>query len=124
MATRSKTLGLHEWTKNDTIITLYFTKYGCRGLHLKTEDELSKFIGVSSGSLKMQSANIRTLMGLSEGSLSDYSALQQEVFNEYNSMGQYKLMSVVKKITGQDELERNELLKKLGKDPSKFKKVL
>ena len=71
----------------------------------------------------MQSANIRSLMGLNDGSLSDYSTLQEEVFNECNSMNQYQLMSVVKKITGQDESERNELLKKLGKDPSKFKKV-
>jgi hypothetical protein len=62
-------------------------------------------------------------MGLNEGSLSDYSSLQEEVFNQYGKVPQYELMKVVKHITGQDEVERNELLKKLGKDPSKFKKV-
>jgi hypothetical protein len=123
MSTRSKTLGLHEWSKQDTILSLYVTKFGCKGLHLKTESDVAKFIGTSVGSLKMQCANIKSLMGLNDGALSDYSSLQEEVYNQYGKVSQYELMKEVKKITGQDEVERNELLKKLGKDPSKFKKV-
>jgi hypothetical protein len=123
MSTRSKTLGLHEWSKEDTILSLYVTRFGCKGLHLKTESDVAKFIGSSIGSLKMQCANIRSLMGLNDGSLSDYSSLQKEVYNQFGKTSQYELMKVVKKITGQDDFERNELLKKLGKDPSKFKKL-
>lgn len=120
---RTKTLGLHEWTKNDTILCLYFTKYGNRGLYLDTESSLANFIGTSVGSLKMQSANFRALMGHSEYSLSDYSQLQADVYNEYNGLSQYELMKVCKNIIGQDEYERNEILKKMGKDPSKMKRV-
>jgi hypothetical protein len=123
MSTRSKTLGLHEWSKEDTILSLYVTRFGCKGLHLKSESDVAKFIGSSIGSLKMQCANIRSLMGLNDGSLSDYSSLQKEVYNQFGKTSQYELMKVVKKITGQDDFERNELLKKLGKDPSKFKKL-
>jgi hypothetical protein len=123
MSTRSKTLGLHEWSKQDTILSLYVTRFGCKGLYLKTESDVAKFIGTSVGSLKMQCANIKSLMGLNDGALSDYSSLQEEVYNQYGKVSQYELMKEVKKITGQDEVERNELLKKLGKNPSKFKKV-
>jgi len=120
---RSKTLGLHDWSKNDTILCLYYTKYGTNGLYLRTEDSLASYIGTSSGSLKMQSANIRALMGHTQQSLSDYSQLQADVYNEYGKMSQYELMKVCKSIIGQDEYERNEILKKMGKDPSKMKKI-
>lgn len=120
---RAKTLGLHDWSKNDTILCLYFTKYGTHGLYLKTEDSLAKFIGVSTGSLKMQSANFRALMGHTEQSLSDYSQLQSEVYNEYGGLSQYELMKVCKTIINQDEFERNEILRKMGKDPSKMRKL-
>ena len=120
---RAKTLGLHDWSKNDTSHCLYFTKYGTHGLYLKTEDSLAKFIGVSTGSLKMQSANFRALMGHTEQSLSDYSQLQSDVYNEFSGMGQYELMRVCKNIINQDEFERNEILKKMGKDPSKMRKL-
>ena len=120
---RTKTLGLHEWTKNDTILCLYYTKYGTNGLFLNSESAVANFIDTSVGSLKMQSANFRELMGLRQDSLSDYSKLQAEVYDEYNGMGQFEFRKVVKGIIGQDEFERNELLKKLGKDPSKMKMV-
>jgi hypothetical protein len=120
---RSKTLGLHDWSKEDTILCLYYTKYGTHGLYLKTEDSLAKFIGTSAGSLKMQSANFRALMGQTEHSLSDYSQLQADVYNEFGGVSQYELMKVCKNIIGQDEYERNEILKKMGKDPSKMRKL-
>jgi len=123
MSTRAKTMGLHDWSKDDTILCLYYTKYGTKGLYLKNEEALADFIGSTSRSLKMQSANFRALMGQSNQSLSDYSQLQSEVFNEYNQLSQYELMKVCKNIIGQDEYERNEILKKMGKDPSKMKKL-
>jgi hypothetical protein len=120
---RSRTLGLHDWSNNDTILCLYYTKYGTNGLYLRTEESLANYIGTSSGSLKMQSANIRALMGHTQQSLSDYSQIQANVYNEYGKMSQYELMKVCKSIIGQDEHERNEILKKMGKDPSKMRKI-
>lgn len=120
---RTKTLGLHEWSKNDTILCLYYTKYGFTGLYVKNENDLSRFIGTSPGSLKMQSANFRSLMGHTEQSLSDFSKLQSDVYDEFGKMSQYELMRVCKSILNQDEMERNEILRKMGKDPSKMKKI-
>jgi len=123
MATRSKTLGLHEWTKEDNILAFYYTKYGTYGLYLKDEGSLAKWIGTSLGSLKMQSANFRGLMGESERALSDYSKLQAEVYNECGDMSKMELMKLCKSIIDQDTYERNEILKKLGKDPKKMVRV-
>lgn len=123
MATRAKTMGLHEWTKEDTILTLYFTKFGTRGLFLKTDVDIAKHIGTSLGSLKMQSANFRTLLGVNEGSLSDFSKLQLDVLEEFNGMSQFEFLRVVKKIIGQEQMELVEIFKKMGKDPNKMKKV-
>jgi hypothetical protein len=120
---RTQTLGLHEWTKNDTILTMFTTKYGNKGIYLRDEKSIAKFIGVTTGSLKMQSANFRSLLGTDENALSDYSKLQKEVFDEFSGMGQYEFTKLVKVIIGQDEIERNEILKKMGKDPSKMKRV-
>lgn len=121
MAKRTKTLGLHEWTEKDTIITFYITKYGTKGLYLKTEADIASYLGVTVGSLKMQMANFRALLGSQTGVLSDYSNIQEKVFNEYNDMTQYHFMKIVHELIGQDEIERNEILRKMGKDPSKMK---
>lgn len=123
MATRSKTLGLHEWSKEDNILAFYYTKYGTYGLYLKDENSLAKWIGSSLGSLKMQSANFRGLMGESERALSDYSKLQAEVYNEYGNTSKMVLMKVAKRIINQDTYERNEILKKMGRDPKKMVKL-
>lgn len=120
---RTKTMGLHEWSKNDTIISLYVAKYGTKGLYLKTEGDIAKFIGTSEASLKMQCANMRSLMGQSEKVLSDFSKLQSEVFDEYNGMSEYQLMKEVKNIINQDDFERSEILRKMGKDPSRMKMI-
>jgi hypothetical protein len=115
--------GLHEWSKNDTILTLYVTKFGTKGIYLKSESDVSKFIGSSMGSLKMQMANFKFLMGFNQNSLSDFSKLQKEVFDEFNHLSQFDLLKVVKKIIGQDQVELKELFQKMGKDFSKMKKV-
>jgi hypothetical protein len=116
-------MGLHEWSKNDTIISLYVTKFGTKGLYLKTEKDIAKHIGTTEGSLKMQCANIRSLTGQKNGTLSDFSQLQSEVFNEYNGMNQYQLMKEVKSIINQDDYERCEALKRMGRDPRKMTKI-
>lgn len=120
---RTKTMGLHEWSKNDTILTLYVSMYGTKNLYLKTEDAVAKFIGASLGSFKMQCMNIRALLGLENKTLSDFTKLQNEVFDEYKDKSHYVLYKDVINIINQDEYERIQCLKKLGKDPKKMKMV-
>jgi hypothetical protein len=62
-------------------------------------------------------------MGESERALSDYSKLQAEVYNECGNMSKMELMKVAKRIIDQDTYERNEILKKMGKDPKKMVRV-
>ncbi len=123
MKSRAKSMGLHEWSKNDTILTLYVTKFGTSGLSLKTESDVANHIGVSVGSLKMQMSNIRSLLGKTESVLSDYSKLQKEVFDEFNGMKSFELLRVVKKITGQEDMELISIFKRMGKDPKKMVRV-
>lgn len=123
MKSRAKTLGLHEWSKEDTIVTMYFTKFGTRGLFLKTEADLIKHLNVTPGSFKMQCANFKTLLGVTQGSLSDFSKLQLEVMEEFNGMSQSDFVRVVKEIIGQEQMELAEIFRRLGKDPKKMKKV-
>lgn len=123
MKSRAKTMGLHEWSKNDTILTLYVTKFGTSGLFLKTNEDVARYIGVSVGSLKMQMANIRTLLGDSTSILTDFSKLQKNVFDEFNSMPKYQFTRLIKEITGQNQMELISIFKKMGKDPQKMLKV-
>ncbi len=124
MSTRAKTMGLHEWTKNDTVLTLYVTKFGTSGLFLKTLDDVAKHIGVTAGSLKMQMANIRTLLGDNTATLTDFSKLQKEVFEEFNGLSKIQFMRVVKEITGQNQMELELIFKRMGKDPQKMTKIV
>ena len=114
MKSRAKTMGLHEWSKNDTILTLYVTKFGTSGLFLKTLEDVANHIGVSVGSLKMQMANIRTLLGDNTSVLTDFSKLQKEVFEEFNGLHQFQFVRVVKEITGQNQMELISIFKRMG----------
>jgi hypothetical protein len=124
MKSRAKTMGLHEWSKNDTILTLYVTKFGTSGLFLKTLEDVANHIGASVGSLKMQMANIRTLLGDNTASLTDFSKLQKEVFEEFNGLHQFQFVRVVKEVTGQNQMELISIFKRMGKDPQKMVKVV
>lgn len=124
MKSRAKTMGLHEWSKNDTILTLYVTKFGTSGLFLKTLEDVANHIGVSVGSLKMQMANIRTLLGDNTSVLTDFSKLQKEVFEEFNGLHQFQFVRVVKEVTGQNQMELISIFKRMGKDPQKMVKVV
>lgn len=124
MKSRAKTMGLHEWSKNDTILTLYVTKFGTSGLFLKTLEDVANHIGVSVGSLKMQMANIRTLLGDNTAALTDFSKLQKEVFEEFNGLHQFQFVRVVKEVTGQNQMELISIFKRMGKDPQKMVKVV
>lgn len=117
-----KSLTNFDWTKNenDTILCLYYTKFGVKQLYFQRELELSDFIGCSFGSLVKNSMNIRFLLGYNTNILEHYSKMQSEVVEKYGKMSEYKLRCIVKEIIDQDEFERRDALRKLGKDFSKF----
>ena len=118
---RTKTLGLHQWTENDTILCYYYTKYGLEHLMYNTEEKLSGYIGTTLNSLRKQSMNFRYLMGKNTKTLSDFSKLQKDVFDVMEDYSYIQIHRLVKSIIKQDEYERQELLKQRGYDPSKFK---
>jgi hypothetical protein len=118
---RSKTMGLHQWNENDTILCYYYTKFGLKNLMYDTEEKLSGYIGTTLHSLKKQSMNFRYLMGKSTKTLSDFSKLQKEIYDVLEDYNFTQVHKLVKDIIKQDEWERQELLKLRGYDPSKFK---
>lgn len=141
---------IHKWNKEDTIITLYYTKYGIKGLFVKDEKELAEFIiGTTETSLFLQSLNIRYILGYDEGTLTDFSKLQERVVDDYHNLSEDKLKNIVldiidkrdidgnikrvKEIKKAKEIEKRkrvseselaEIFRKMGKDPSKMKKIL
>jgi hypothetical protein len=118
---RTKTLGLHQWTENDTILCYYYSKYGLEHLMYNTEEKLSGFIGTTLNSLRKQGMNFRYLMGKNTRTLSDFSKLQKDVFDVLEGYNFNQVHRFVKSIIKQDEWERNEILKQKGYDPSRFK---
>lgn len=123
MLKRTQTLGLHHWTENDLILNFYFTKFGTRCIYLKSEKELSKFIGTTICSFKKQSMNFRYLMGYSSSILSDYSKLQKLVFELFNEISFYEFNQIVKGIIGQDDYERREMLIRNGYNPDRMVRI-
>jgi hypothetical protein len=123
MGNRTKTLKLHNWSKDDLILTFYWVKYGLTGIYLKDEQGLADYIGVSKGSLVMQGANFRYLLGKCDGVLTDYSKLQLEVYEEYNGMKWLDLRNIVKTIIDQDGIEVKNIMSKMGKTYSKMVRV-
>jgi len=120
MLKRTLTLGLHHWTDNDLILNFYVTKFGTRYIHLKTEEELSKFIGTTPCSFTKQQMNFRYLMGCKSNVLTDYSKLQKLVFELFNEISFYEFHQIVKKIVRQDEYERNKFFVENGYNPEKM----
>jgi hypothetical protein len=76
-----------EWTKNDTILTWYCTKFikegDTRKLGLKDLTEVAnQIIGSTEFSLTQQMSNMRYLMG-DTTALNCYSKIQEEVYNDH-----------------------------------------
>jgi len=141
---------LHKWNKEDAILTLYYVKYNLNSLPVKDEEELATcIIGSTKASLNMQAANIRYILGDEHYTLSDYSKIQEEVVNEYNTLSELDLRQVVIDIISKRDVESNiqelrirkkekerkdkekskkleldEIFRKMGKDPSKMRKVV
>jgi hypothetical protein len=145
---------LHTWDKDDTILTLYYVKHDLKGLPVKDEKDLAEgVIGSTKASLQMQAANIRYVLGYDEGILDCFSEIQKAVVDEYNTISfeelkemavniifkrdvngnltkvraAQKLKEEVKK-KKERELQKqkadDDMWRRMGKDPSKMKKVV
>lgn len=120
---RAVTLGLHEWTDDDTILALYYGKYKLKNLYFKTDKDMADFIGTTVCSLKRGSMNMRYLCGYPDNTLTDFSHQQKEIYDEYGKYGEYKLFCKVKEIINQDEVLRELEFKKMGKAYKSYKKI-
>ena len=95
------------WTLNDTILTLYCTKYPNRldrlGFHSsgsnysEFDDLCNHAIGSTGFSLKRQMGNGGFLLGMNETQWS-VSNVQKKVFDKYNHLSEDELFEVCKKI--------------------------
>lgn len=118
-----QTKGLVEYSLDETIVYSFITMYGYSDLWIKSDEELSKYLGRSVGSIKKQMMNIRYLMGCSTRVLSDYSKLQKEVFDFIKSEGYYEVKVVVKDLIKDDYNKRKSMLKVKGYDIDYLKLV-
>jgi len=126
MSKRTRTLGLHEWSYEDQLLCFYHTKFGDRGfvgLYIRNLSDLCKHMGVSEGSFKMQSANFVALSGDTHGALSDWSILQEKVFEDWNGKSQTLFKQEVRREIDHDGHERNKILAAMGKNVSKLRKI-
>lgn len=141
---------IHKWNDEDTIISLYFTIYGIKGLPVQDDIDLAEgIIGTTIASLHMQCANIRCVLGEDTGILTDFSRLQENIVNEYRKTTFDELKTIVldiiesrdidfnrqrvleiknsreqKLIAKLKQKELDEIFRKMGKDPRKMRKVV
>lgn len=135
----------HKWNKEDTIVTLYYQKYGIRHLPVKDDKELAEtIIGSSLDSLRMQSANVQFI--LEKTGLDCPSKLQKEIVEDYDKMRESdlrnevlsiiknseRLIVVAERIKLRQEKEKEDkkkddkkkldaIFRKMGKDPAKMR---
>ena len=144
---------LHTWDKDDTILTLYYVKHDLKGLPVENEKDLAEgVIGSTKASLNMQAANVRYVLGYDEGVLDCFSEIQKQVVEEYNDKTPDELKDICVEIISKRDIDGNiqrvraiqkakeeeklkkakEILKqqeldaifiRMGKDPSKMRKV-
>ncbi len=129
----------HDWNEDDQTIALFCEMFGCGCLLLSEKELAENVIGASVGSLRMMFDNFRFLKN-GEG-LEHYSNNQIKVFEKYSKTSKDKFKEIVECIISERntsdinkkykklerekkaEKERNAILKSLGKDPKKFKKI-
>jgi len=91
----------HQWSTSDNLLALYYHKYKTEYLGLD-ETQVSKMIGTTVASLKMQASNFRRLHTVTEG-LSDFSKAQAEIYEKYGKLSRYDLFKELKELTPLDE---------------------
>jgi len=85
----------HEWTEEDDIVTLYLYKYGNEGIPFTLED-VSRILGMSTGSLGMRIANFKAIDG--KGGLEHYGKTSLKVYRKYYETPKDELRSLVVRI--------------------------
>jgi hypothetical protein len=145
---------LHDWDKDDTIITLYYVKYDQKGLPVDNEKDLAEgVIGASVASLRMQAANVRFVLGYTDGVLNCFSDIQKKVVDEYKDKSFDELKDIVVDIISKRDVNGNiqevrkvqrlkeeakkkkereieqqkaddAMWRRMGKDPLKMRKVV
>lgn len=110
-----KSKGLELYSYDHTFIYMYCHIHGFTGLYLKNYNDVSKFIGRTPDSVKMQISNVKYMLGdRLGGALSDFSEMHEIVYNDIKSMTRYSAFNKVKGLINQDEIERTRLLKEKG----------
>jgi len=104
----------HHWTKEDYILLFYICKFGTSGIWLKTVDDLLKWYkDTTVGSITKHRLNFLFLMG--KRGLRDVKNLQQEVFNEYNTMSYGDFQREVHNIINEDDKNRERSVMRMGR---------
>jgi hypothetical protein len=99
----------HIWSKDDIIVALYYYRFGTKFLELD-EKQLARAIGTTVDSLKTQSKNFE-MLDKGKSTLSDYSQIQGEVYNEFGKCVRYTLFKEVKKSLDLDRIIMEKLVK-------------
>lgn len=102
-----------RWTVNDSIITLFYEKFGLHDLGIM-EDQIEEFvnwnIGSTETSLNMEAAGIRWILSQNKGEiptgLPHFSNAQKDAVLKYNKYSKSELKKVVEKIL--DEITDDE----------------
>ena len=121
------TIKEHSWTKEDTILTLYWYKFGLRYLGVSSDNYLAEnYIGSSVSSMKMQAENLNYLLCLKTNSellgLSKFKTVQEEVINSFGFTPEIELRKICHKILDNISIEDNQLIAKQKKDHNQLNK--
>lgn len=103
----------HNWSKKDFILTFFVSKYGTDGIFMKTDKDLSTFIGTSVNSFNKMCSNFRHLLGI-PNQLNHIKNLQWEVYEGYNNKSYIEYLNEVRTIVNQDEMTRKIILERKG----------
>ena len=136
----------NKWNKDDTVITLYFYKFGTKQLPVKDVFELVEKMGMDVETLKNQSLGIGNIINNKD--VESTTKLQKIVVEEFDKMDEKELRGIVLEILDdvnrqsiiserilihqeksvedkkkEDKKKLDSIFRKMGKDPSKFKSM-
>jgi hypothetical protein len=135
----------NKWNKDDSIITLYFTKFGTKYLPVKDVFELVGKMGMDIETLKNQSVGFGNIINKKNESATK---LQKTVIEEFDTKDEKEFREIVIEILDneerqviinqrvslhqdvdsekkkkEDKKKLDTIFRKMGKDPSKMKSL-
>jgi len=96
-----------KWSKNDTILVLYYYKFGLRKLAIDDDDFANSYLGTLKQRLKLQSLNIMYLLSNGETGYEHVSKTQEQVVEEYGKYEEEELRKVVLDIMDKTDVQEN-----------------